>query len=94
MKTNIIECPACYHRMDNRNMLDEEWSHKRKPAADDFTVCSACGTLLRYDDNDVHAASDEELELMNPDQLKMAYACQEAVRSVAYQRMIKAERKE
>lgn len=90
MKTNIIECPSCYHRMSMGDMLDESWTRDKKPVANDFTICSSCGTLLRFEDNDVHAVSEEEMELLESDQLKVALACQEAIRSEAYQREFKA----
>lgn len=90
MKTNTIECPNCYHRMSMDDMLDESWTRETKPAANDFTICASCGTLLRFEDKDVHAISDEELELLEPDQLKVALACQEVVLSEAYQREFKA----
>lgn len=90
MKTTIIECPVCYHRMDSHDMLDEQMTRKLTPQADDFTICSCCGAILRYEEKDVHVVTDEELELLEPDQVEMAKFYQTVIRSPDYQLKFKA----
>lgn len=90
MNTQIIECPHCLHRMNHHEMLDEDFTTKTKPRAMDFTLCSSCGTFLRFEDKDVHVATEEELADLEPEQMELALAAQGLVRSEDYQRKFRA----
>lgn len=87
---NIIECPNCFHRMEMTSMLDEDLTHVKRPVGGDFTLCACCGEFLRFEDKDVHIATEDEFNLMDPIRKTMALLAQQLVRSEDYQKQFKA----
>lgn len=63
-----LECPNCLHRMFTDEMCDEGFQPAPNVAKEmDFTVCSKCATLLRYDsDKSVRIATEDDMEDLEP----------------------------